>query len=341
MLKKLSKIIKKYKKLYLIPRTVFEANYPFLCLISIVGIFSFKTRKCNNKIYLLEDKKRTIISLFFVISLIYIFFDFMINRTIYFVGSMISRKIFYVIFLTQLGSGIISLLSFFPLNNTFLKVFIKVHLTAELVDQTVCKTDAQNVLSTMLKYNLFILITGIPTMSILCMFYALAITDELGSISDGLKVWFGYFLPFSQSVAMVYIYANMLYILRVRFCCLKNKLHNFNKMVVNDVNGLQKSSENVLKESISVLSNLMDLIEDINGDFGIAVTGCLFAFFIFLVVDIFTRLLSIVNFNSYVYSADMFFGAIYNILCQYCLFVLPYESGKLSEEVKLPSKNIK
>lgn len=327
------KIIKKYKEKYFIPKTVFEANYPVLFVISNLGIFSFKIRKINRKIYIIQDRKRLFIPGIILICLSYIFFDYLLNRSIFLGESGVSDVLSYVIFITQFASGIISLTSFFPVNNKFLKVYTKLHLTLELVDQSLHKLDMQKILYKMLKYNLIFIITGISIFSVLLIFYLITILNEFATIYMGLELYLGYFLPFFQTFVMANTYANITYILRLRFCCVNNILKNYEKGAIINTGDSLKCDVLKLKECISHLSKLMDVVEDINSAFGITVSGCVFALFIYFLEDTFTRLIAIASSNFDPLSVDMFFGSIYNILCQYCLFILPYESEKLRKEV--------
>lgn len=320
-----------------VSKSVLEVNYPMLTLLSNLGIFSFKVVKCNSKLEIVEDKKRTVIPTIFLLILTYIFFDFMVNKSIFFAQTAVSENVFYVIFLAQLASGIASLLSFFPFNSGFLKTLIKLHSEIQLIDKCLIEIDVQKVWNELYKYFLCKMIIGVTTILILFAYYAITTAGEFGTITTSIKLCCGYFLPFIQMFAMTFFYANMVHTLRRRINCINNILNKYlNPPIRFDMNKnlfLLENYESKLKKIIKAHLKLCDLVEDINIVFGLVVTICIFSFFVLLLVDMFTKIIYIASVEVYIISPDLIFGAIWDFLCQTCLFILPFESGKLDDEV--------
>lgn len=326
------KFIYNLKQRYFAPKNIYEANYPILILLSNLGMFSFKIKRCNREIQMIKHRKRIIIPTVFLVILTYIFFDYMLTKRIVFDQIVISKNIFYVIFLTQMGSGIICLLVFFPFSDFYFNIYLTFYKNIEIVDKCFMQKDIREILTIVKKYNLITTFLGL--------FFVFSISIHFGLATVDFKLCFGYFIPFIKILAMTYAYVNMVYNLRQRFRYINNtvdytlasieKRYNIN----NDPLRLKINiTELKLKNCINMHSKLCDLLDDINDGFGVAVTVCVLALFIFILVDIFTRLTFLISNKNTLLSRNMIFGILWNLICQSCLSALSYHSNKLTEEV--------
>lgn len=319
------------------PKDIYDSNLPFLYLLSNMGFFSFKIIQQSGRKQIVLDKKRILIPCLNIIVLIYIFFDFSINKYQLIDKPILDENIYYAIILLQLFFQNLALVVLLLFNDKILVFQQKFYKNILEIDCNIDAFHTRNNLKVLLKYNIIILCYGSAHFGFLGV-YCMRI---------GLKLWYAYVVPSLNISVITCFYIITVHIIRTRFKSLNTILldcitHQSGSQEFSSKHGkIVSTSGNVSvtnnKLDIYVVTNihnkLCDLVQELNEIFGIPISACIFSLLVFIVVHVFTRLVYLSYMENNLYDVNFYLGIWWNFLLQFLIFELSTECEKCNTQV--------